>query len=149
MSQTKVLQRRDIPRQASCTRWLGNQKSHKLQHTYPIIYNMMNYNQDYNTQPIYKVHCNYSANINSDSNFTQNLYRSYLQQSKVCMWGLHNCLKQISSFNTFLCIKLKLEFLALMICIASSQLFRITYSATPAFLFSTGRYKTLDVSKFY
>ena len=46
--------------------------------TYQTVYNMMSYNQDYNTQPIYELDYNYSDNSDSDNNLSQLAYRSYL-----------------------------------------------------------------------
>ena len=43
--------------------------------TYRVVYNMMAYNQDYETQPIYKIDTLYSSD--SDHEAT-NTYRSYL-----------------------------------------------------------------------
>ena len=45
---------------------------------YPIIYNLMSYNQEYNEQPIYELDLQYSDDSESDTTILQNLYRSYL-----------------------------------------------------------------------
>ena len=46
--------------------------------TYPTIYNLMSYNQEYNEQPIYELDLNYSEDSETDTTTLQNLYRSYL-----------------------------------------------------------------------
>ena len=46
--------------------------------TYPTIYNLMSYNQEYNEQPIYELDLQYSEDSESDTTILQNLYRSYL-----------------------------------------------------------------------
>ena len=46
--------------------------------TYPTIYNLMSYNQEYNEQPIYELDVQYSDDSDSDTNITHNIYRSYL-----------------------------------------------------------------------
>ena len=46
--------------------------------TYPTVYNMMSYNQEYNEQPIYELDFQYSDDSESDTTILQNLYRSYL-----------------------------------------------------------------------
>ena len=45
--------------------------------TYPTIYNLMSYNEDYNEQPIYEIDCAYPADSVSD-NALHHMYRSYL-----------------------------------------------------------------------
>ena len=49
--------------------------------TYQTVYNMMSYNQDYNTQPIYELDYNYSDNTDSDNNLSQLAYRSFLKST--------------------------------------------------------------------
>ena len=46
--------------------------------TYPTIYDVMSYNQEYNEQPIYELDLQYSDNSESDNTILQNLYRTYL-----------------------------------------------------------------------
>lgn len=46
--------------------------------TYPTIYNLMSYNQDYNDQLLYELELQYSDNSDSDTATFENLYRSYL-----------------------------------------------------------------------
>ena len=46
--------------------------------TYPTIYNLMSYDQEYNEQPIYELDFKYSEDSESDTTIQQNLYRSYL-----------------------------------------------------------------------
>ena len=46
--------------------------------TYPTIYNLISYNQEYNEQPLYELDFQYSENSESDATILQNLYRSYL-----------------------------------------------------------------------
>ena len=41
--------------------------------TYPKIYNLMSYNQEYNEQPIYELHFQYSQDSESDTEILQNL----------------------------------------------------------------------------
>ena len=44
---------------------------------YPIIYNPMSYNQEYNEQPIHEIDFQYSEDSDSDTKVIQNIYRSY------------------------------------------------------------------------
>ena len=46
--------------------------------TYPTIYNLMSYNQEYNEQPLYELDLQYSDDSESDTTILQNLYRCYL-----------------------------------------------------------------------
>ena len=46
--------------------------------TYPTIYNLMSYNQEYNEQPVYELDLQYSEDSESDTTILQNLYRCYL-----------------------------------------------------------------------
>ena len=46
--------------------------------TYPTIYNLMSYNQEYNEQPIYELDFQYSEDSESDTTILQNIYCSYL-----------------------------------------------------------------------
>ena len=46
--------------------------------TYPTIYNLMSYNQEYNEQPLYELDFQYSEDSESDTTILQNLYRCYL-----------------------------------------------------------------------
>ena len=73
MSKTQELQKRNLSRQDN---WDATSLINFS--TYPTVYNMMSYNQDYNTQPIYELDYNYSDTSDSDNNITQIAYRSYL-----------------------------------------------------------------------
>ena len=46
--------------------------------TYPTIYSLMSYNQEYIEQQIYELDFQYSEDNESDNTVLQNLYRSYL-----------------------------------------------------------------------
>ena len=46
--------------------------------TYPTIYNLMSYNQEYNEQPLYELDIQYSEGSDSDTTILQDLYRCYL-----------------------------------------------------------------------
>ena len=46
--------------------------------TYPTIYNLMSYNQEYNEQPIYELDIQYTEDSDSDTTILQDLYRCYL-----------------------------------------------------------------------
>ena len=46
--------------------------------TYPTIYNLMSYDQEYNEQPLYDLDFQYSDDSESDTTILQNLYRNYL-----------------------------------------------------------------------
>ena len=46
--------------------------------TYPTIFNLMSYNQEYNEQTIYELDFQYSEDSKSDTTILQSLYRSYL-----------------------------------------------------------------------
>ena len=46
--------------------------------TYPIIYNLMSYNQEYNEQPLYELDLQHSEDSESDTTILQNLYRCNL-----------------------------------------------------------------------
>ena len=46
--------------------------------TYPTVYNLMSYQQEYDEQPIYEIDRQYSEDSESDNTIIQNLFRTYL-----------------------------------------------------------------------
>ena len=57
---------------------------------YPMVYNLMSYQQEYNEQPIYELDFQYSKDSESDNTIIQNLYRRYLKkQPKSAPPGAH------------------------------------------------------------
>ena len=56
--------------------------------TYPTIYNLMSYNQEYNEQPIYELDFQYSEDSESDNTSSKPVPQIPITFTETYHWGL-------------------------------------------------------------